>query len=235
MRFAWLVCLLDTYRKRMIIVIIFFLSFHQLQEHINLPLRSTADVLLRFPPGKFSLCSTQRKDIAQEIIRRDSQNREDIWRTWALLLFVWRMVKAISLIINLENTTSAYSFRKKAGREAVLFLSWVSWSLPASMEKKPRLKNRKKKKKKKTKHFPRGPPIVERMNLSLLSRESSESGVAIFRRYYFVIIKFYWLYMPGWLGNNWSVCFYVFSPSLSECFTIPAFFVVTQVLAVSSI
>ena len=102
MRFAWLVCLLDTYRKRMIIVIIFFLSFHQLQEHINLPLRSTADVLLRFPPGKFSLCSIQRKDIAQEIIRRDSQNREDIWRTWALLLFVWRMVKAISLIINLE-------------------------------------------------------------------------------------------------------------------------------------
>ena len=149
MRFAWLVCLLDTYRKRMIIVIIFFLSFHQLQEHINLPLRSTADVLLRFPPGKFSLCSTQRKDIAQEIIRRDSQNREDIWRTWALLLFVWRMVKAISLIINLENTTSAYSFRKKAGREADLFLSWVSWSLPASMEKKPRLKNRKKKTKKK--------------------------------------------------------------------------------------
>ena len=149
MRFAWLVCLLDTYRKRMIIVIIFFLSFHQLQEHINLPLRSTADVLLRFPPGKFSLCSIQRKDIAQEIVRRDSQNREDIWRTWALLLFVWRMVKAISLIINLENTTSAYSFRKKAGREADLFLSWVSWSLPASMEKKPRLKNRKKKTKKK--------------------------------------------------------------------------------------
>ena len=88
MRFAWLVCLLDTYRKRMIIAIIFFLSFHQLREHINLPLRSTADVLLRFPPGKFS--------------GRDSQNREDIWRTWALLLFVWRMVKAISLIINLE-------------------------------------------------------------------------------------------------------------------------------------
>ena len=221
MRFAWLVCLLDTYRKRMIIAIIFFLSFHQLREHINLPLRSTADVLLRFPPGKFS--------------GRDSQNREDIWRTWVLLLFVWRMVKAISLIINLENTTSAYSFRKKAGREAVLFLSWVSWSLPASMEKKPRLKNRKKKTKKKTKHFPRGPPIVERMHLSLLSRESIESGATIFRRYYFVIIKFYWLYMPGWLGNNWSVCFYVFSSSLSEFFTIPAFFVVTQARAVSSI